>query len=871
MFNEKKLLSILSAYKQHFPKHWEDEKYKWEAVQHFQNYWNIYAEDFCAMFMEATEQTATLLTSVNNYPRNMIKAFASVNAEAVRGMFQQLYDESRNFGKRITQFMETSEMLRTTYDDGTWKLHYQTPNVITTYLWLRYPDKYYIYKYAEVRAFAKAIDSDFIPKKGNVIYNIEGTRKFYNEIRTVILQDAVLDKMLKECIENTCYPDLEKITMTMDVSSFASRYYEQKAEEFENVWFPLDYSPGLTVADWMELLQDREIFDENSLQIMKCMLEYGGEATCTQLAEKYGGDRNFYNKGSSALGKRIAVKTGCPLMEREDTESVRYWTVLYIGRNAEKEQPGCFVWKLREELKAALQQTDLSGVPLYFAAEKARIDQVESAAMKVQSQLPDLPKAENIVSKMLTTQTSTIQSKLLEPASTRIVQEEQTVVDTLVMSQKNTKPNTFTEYDKLQSNARSKRWLNPIVVALRELGGSANVQDVHNKIIELYNISEEELSQVNQSGISCVLNDMDWARNYLNYERILDNTSARGTWTLSALGEKIVISDQLAGMIVAKWIKILAARRENKPIPEIDLEPFYQYIQDTDVVNEPYTKAAFLSEVYMTEEKYHILVSLLRRKKNLILQGAPGVGKTFAAKRLAYSIMGEKDDTRIAFVQFHQSYSYEDFILGYKPQGEGFALTEGIFYRFCIKAQNHPDKDYFFIIDEINRGNMSKIFGELLMLIEKDYRGSETVLAYGATPFSVPENLYLIGMMNTADRSLAMIDYALRRRFSFFEMNPSFDAKGFQAYQESLHNETFNALIKQIIRLNNEIQEDDSLGEGFRIGHSYFCGQENCTKEWMQSVVYYDIIPMLEEYWFDNKQKVQKWKDNLSGVFDDER
>ena len=743
MFNEKKLLSILSAYKQHFPKHWEDEKYKWEAVQHFQNYWNIYAEDFCAMFMEATEQTSTLLTSVNNYPRNMIKAFASVNAEAVRGMFQQLYDESRNFGRRITQFMETSEMLRTTYDDGTWKLHYQTPNVITTYLWLRYPDKYYIYKYAEVRAFAKAIDSDFIPKKGNVIYNIEGTRKFYNEIRTVILQDAVLDKMLKEHIENTCYPDLEKITMTMDVSSFASRYYEQKAEEFENVWFPLEYSPGLTVADWMELLQNREIFDENSLQIMKCMLEYGGEATCTQLAEKYGGDRNFYNKGSSALGKRIAVKTGCPLMEREDTEGVRYWTVLYIGRNAEKEQPGSFVWKLREELKAALLQTDLSGVPLYFAAEKARIEQVESGAMKVQSQLPDLPKAENIVSKSLTAQTEN---------STLITSSEQ-------------------------------------------------------KTNNIYRILPEQLKT-------------------------------------EALSLKAPLEQAAANIRI---------------------------VQDTPVVNEPYTKAAFLSEVYMTEEKYHILASLLRRKKNLILQGAPGVGKTFAAKRLAYSIMGEKDDTRIAFVQFHQSYSYEDFILGYKPQGEGFALTEGIFYRFCIKAQKHPDKDYFFIIDEINRGNMSKIFGELLMLIEKDYRGSETVLAYGATPFSVPENLYLIGMMNTADRSLAMIDYALRRRFSFFEMEPSFDAKGFQAYQESLHNETFNALIKQIIRLNNEIQEDDSLGEGFRIGHSYFCGQENCTKEWMQSVVYYDIIPMLEEYWFDNKQKVQKWKDNLSGVFDDER
>ena len=364
------------------------------------------------------------------------------------------------------------------------------------------------------------------------------------------------------------------------------------------------------------------------------------------------------------LGKRIAVKTGCPLMEREDTEGVRYWTVLYIGRNAEKEQPGSFVWKLREELKAALLQTDLSGVPLYFAAEKARIEQVESGAMKVQSQLPDLPKAENIVSKSLAAQTEN---------NTLITSSEQ-------------------------------------------------------KTNNIYRILPERLKT-------------------------------------EALSLKAPLEQAAANIRI---------------------------VQDTPVVNEPYTKAAFLSEVYMTEEKYHILVSLLRRKKNLILQGAPGVGKTFAAKRLAYSIMGEKDDTRIAFVQFHQSYSYEDFILGYKPQGEGFALTEGVFYRFCIKAQKHPDKDYFFIIDEINRGNMSKIFGELLMLIEKDYRGSETVLAYGATPFSVPENLYLIGMMNTADRSLAMIDYALRRRFSFFEMEPSFDARGFQAYQESLHNETFN-------------------------------------------------------------------------------
>ena len=282
-----------------------------------------------------------------------------------------------------------------------------------------------------------------------------------------------------------------------------------------------------------------------------------------------------------------------------------------------------------------------------------------------------------------------------------------------------------------------------------------------------------------------------------------------------------------------------------------------------------YTEAEFLSEVYMTKERYDTLVHLLKNKKNLILQGAPGVGKTFAAKRLAYSIMGVKDDSRIEFVQFHQNYSYEDFIMGYKPEGETFELKYGIFYRFCKKAESQPDKDYFFIIDEINRGNMSKVFGELMMLIERDYRGTKATLAYNGMPFSVPKNLYIIGMMNTADRSLAMIDYALRRRFSFFEVEAGFTSDGFKAYLNKFDNENFVELVEKIIELNKEIANDGSLGTGFCIGHSYLCGQTECTDEWLREVVEYDILPMLNEYWFDDKNKVQKWENILRGVFND--
>jgi len=299
-----------------------------------------------------------------------------------------------------------------------------------------------------------------------------------------------------------------------------------------------------------------------------------------------------------------------------------------------------------------------------------------------------------------------------------------------------------------------------------------------------------------------------------------------------------------------------------KYLDEISVVPENEVVEEY----EDYNKEKFINDVFMSDKEYDRIVRLLKHKKNIILQGAPGVGKTFLAKRLAYSIIGKKNHNRVEMIQFHQNYGYEDFIMGYKPTEDHFDLVMGIFYQFCKKA-SQGEGDFFFIIDEINRGNLSKIFGELLMLIENDKRGDEykVKLAYKNEYFSVPKNVYIIGMMNTADRSLAMMDYALRRRFTFIDICPAFGKPQFIAYLKKLHlsvpmvdkiNERFKAL-------NEKISDENSsgLGKGYCIGHSYFCTELSAGQnedEWYSDIIDFEIEPLLNEYWWDDKNKAEE-------------
>ena len=329
MFDRSQLGEVLTKYKQNFVSTWwGNEKYKWEAIKWFQDNWDIDATDFAEMINRSLGKTYNLLTSANNFPKGMIVGFAKAAPEEVRAMFINLFDENQDVYERISDFKRQSSVLLEKYGNGATQ-HYQYENAISTYLWLRYPNKYYIYKFGEVKIVADKLNSNLSFKKGAYADNIRNFLKLYGGISEALKADDELVNLFRSQLTDDCYPDPELKTLTIDVGFYASRYYSQ--DDKPQDWQGANYNPGLSVDDWCRLLKDKTVFTTSSLEIMKRLKDYGGMASCTQLAVKYGETKNFYNSGSSALAKRVCEAMDIVPDSREDG-SARWWTVLYLGR-----------------------------------------------------------------------------------------------------------------------------------------------------------------------------------------------------------------------------------------------------------------------------------------------------------------------------------------------------------------------------------------------------------------------------------------------------------------------------------------------------------------------------------------------------------
>ena len=287
----------------------------------------------------------------------------------------------------------------------------------------------------------------------------------------------------------------------------------------------------------------------------------------------------------------------------------------------------------------------------------------------------------------------------------------------------------------------------------------------------------------------------------------------------------------------------------------------------------PYSVDDILKDgCFLVRAEIDLLLDRLRTKKNLILQGPPGTGKTWLAKRLAFALMGQKDDSKVRAVQFHPNLSYEDFVRGWRPTGDGkLSLADGVFMEAIKAASKEPSSKFVVVIEEINRGNPAQIFGELLTLLEAGKRTPNEALelcypdADGKRrPVHIPENLYVVGTMNIADRSLALVDLALRRRFAFVGLEPRLGHvwRDWVVKECAVDPALVVDIERRIAELNDQIAADARLGKQFRIGHSYVTPAHRLeagdTKKWFQQVVETEIGPLLDEYWFDAPDEAKK-------------
>lgn len=820
------LATIVDQYEQNLVKVREGELYKWEAAAQFQQHWDLAAEDFAIMLNTALAKTDNLLMSSMYYAKGMMEQLVEHNPEAVRTAFVRLFDETLPLADRMAEFASSMDEQLAQLNEAREEAgiapannHYQDAHAMSVYLALAKDSKHYIYKMAPYMSFAAytGVETPANKYEKVVAYEVlcNTLREYLLAKRPDLIQksDSLLTPQLQE-------GDTHHHMLAQDIVFFANWGVARN-------WA---YSPGEQATYWEE-------FRDGGIMAIGW--------------DSLGDPSHFAKKQDLKDAISAAYGTTNP---RNDTETI--WSFMH------EMKPGDIVWARRGKNEVV----GCGVVTSEYRYEENREHDRNVRSVAWQELAPFETEGNFTIRTLyeLTEKTSVTLSELEEHAP---MVAELAAADASL-------PTLAAEADapSLSQSADGERrywWLNanPKIWSFTDLEpgveqtytirtDNGNFRRVHANYVAAKQgdlvIGYDASPTLRIESLCEISRDTDDENLY--FKKIKDFDSHL---TFKQIKEDEVLA-QMQFVQNPNGSLFALTKKEFDHIMEL-LEG-----EDDDAAlptshAEAYTDADFLAEVYVTPQDLATMKRILERKKNLILQGAPGTGKTFCAKRLAWAFMGERDNSRICFMQFHQNTTYDDVMAGYRPaEGGGFEAVPGEFLRFCDKAAQDPEgRPWFFIIDEINRANISKVFGELLMLIEAAHRDEAVKLPLLGRSVKVPSNLYLIGMMNTADRGLALIDYALRRRFSFFEMDPAFENEHFKTYLASIGNEKLSQLAQIVAQVNEELAHDPSFGSGFRIGHSYFCLADPVEDADVADVVEFELAPLIREYYFDAPTKAE--------------
>ena len=821
-----RILFVIDHYKANFGAVNKDEHYKWEALGWYKKHWNIDAEDFASMLADAFSKTANLLSSGMYYPYKMITEYAQADPEEVRRIFKLLHDENIPLAERYHLFRDSckariDQIMNEQPGREKALNHYQDLRAVMVYLTFEYPEKYYLFKSTMYSDFRDRIG--FREEKTNqssVIGKVDNFFRMCAMILEKVKMDQELISMHKSRLDEDCYSDDALHLLTMDIVYYGSNYMSE--EDFkkrpitktETTYWPSleEYSPGITKDMWISVLSDPAITTPENLDMLKKILELGGESTCAHLAEVYGKTHSYYNKLGSSYGEKVKKRFNCPDCPDRESDTVernRVYVIPFVGRYVTENGNKRYSWKLRDELKEALMSID---IPNPEPEEETTTD---IGLNTILYGPPGTGKTYHTVIYAV----AIIENKELATVEA----EDYAEVLERYNEYKTQGRIEFTTFHQSYGYEEFIEGIKPVIASDEETGGEAGeIQySVQPGVFKRFCEKADRPAVADTEDFGIGENPNIW------------KVSLYGT------GDNPIRTECLKnGHIRIGWDDYGKDITDETDFTayggKVVLNAFMNRMQIGDIVLSCYSSTTIDAVGVVTGEcEWHDEYEDLKRVRKV----------KWLVKNIRENIMGITDGTvmmQMSVYRLNVTLADVMKIVGkYKPAHASKPARQG---------------NYVFIVDEINRGNISKIFGELITLIESTKRlgqseGMSVRLPYSQKLFGVPKNVYIIGTMNTADRSIATIDTALRRRFLFREMLPVPKVLSDISVEDLSISDLLTRLNKRIAVLYDREHT---------IGHAYFMPlKASPTIDTLAEIFANNIIPLLQEYFYEDYEKIR--------------